>query len=173
MDQTKILTIKREVAIDLVRFVLLLSIAIIAPLIRQQAITGTIVNAALFISAVFLGRRGAVLIALVPSIFSLSVGLLPAVLAPMIPFIMTGNIILILVFDSLRKKNYWLGIISGSLFKFIFLASISSAVIDLLLKKEIAPQVAIMMSWPQLLTALSGGVIAYLFLRFLNKQNVL
>ncbi len=156
---------------DLAKFVLLLSIAIIAPLIRQQAITGTIVNAVLFISAVFLGIRGAVLIALVPSIFSLSVGLLPAVLAPTIPFIMIGNIILILVFDFLRKKNYWLGMISAGVLKFIFLASVSSVVINLLLKKEIAHQVAMMMSWPQLLTALSGGAIAYLVLKALNKLN--
>ncbi len=171
MTQTKILTIKKEVAVDLAKFVLLLSIAIIAPLIRQQAITGTIVNAVLFISAVFLGIRGAVLIALVPSIFSLSVGLLPAVLAPTIPFIMIGNIILILVFDFLRKKNYWLGMISAGVLKFIFLASVSSVVINLLLKKEIAHQVAMMMSWPQLLTALSGGAIAYLVLKALNKLN--
>lgn len=120
MTQTKILAIRREIAVDLVKFVLLLSVAILAPLIRQQAITGTIVNAVLFISAVSLGIRGAVLIALVPSIFSLSVGLLPAILAPMVPFIMIGNIILILVFDFLRKKNYWLGMISGSFLKFIF-----------------------------------------------------
>jgi hypothetical protein len=172
MTQTKILAIRRELAADLVMFVLLLCIAIVAPLIRQQAITGTIVNAVLFVSAVSLGIRGAVLIALVPSIFSLSVGLLPALLAPMVPFIMIGNIILILVFDFLRKRNYWLGIVSGSFLKFIFLASVSSVVINLLLKKEIAPQVATMMSWPQLLTALAGGAVAYLVLRGLNRSDV-
>ncbi len=172
MTQIKTLTIKREVAIDLAKFVLLLSIAVAAPLVRQQAIAGTIVNAVLFVSVVSLGIRGAVLIALVPSIFSFSVGLLPIVLAPMIPFIMIGNIILILVFDFLRQKNYWLGMATGGFLKFIILTSVSQVVISLLLKKEIANQAAMMMSWPQLLTALSGGVVAYLVLKALNKLDV-
>lgn len=171
MTQVKILAIKKGIAVDLAKFTLLLGIAILAPLIRQQAVTGTIVNAVFFVSVVALGVRGAVLIALIPSIFSLAVGLLPAVLAPMVPFIMIGNIILIIVFDFLRKKNYWVGMILGGFLKFIFLASISSAVINLILKKEIASQVATMMGWSQLLTALAGGLVAYLFLKSIKKIN--
>jgi len=38
-------------------------------------------------------------------------------------------------------------------------------VISLLLKKEVASQVSLMMSWPQLVTALAGGVLAWVFLR--------
>jgi len=171
MIQIKTIAIKRTLVIDLTKFALLLSIAVVAPLIRQQIVTGTIVNAVLFISVVSLGVRGAVLIALVPSIFSLSVGLLPAALAPMIPFIMVSNIILVLIFDLLRKKKYWAGMISAGFLKFVFLTSVSFVVINLLLKKEIAQQVAVMMSWPQLLTALAGGVIAYLVLKSLNKSN--
>ena len=171
MSKIKVLAVKREIVIEIVKFALLLGAAVAAPLAGQQAVTGTIVNAVLFISVAYLGIRGAVLIALVPSIFSLATGLLPAVLAPMIPFIMAANIILILVFDFLRRKNFWLGIISGAVLKFIFLAAVSSVVINLLLKKEIAATVAAMMSWPQLFTALAGGVIAYIFLNiFLRKK---
>jgi len=83
----------------------------------------------------------------------------------MIPFIMIGNTILILTFDTLKNKNYWLRVVTSSFLKFIFLYATSSVVINLLLKKDIAQQVAIMMSWPQLITALSGGILAYLSLK--------
>jgi len=59
--------------------------------------------------------------------------------------------------------------VAASVLKFIFLFTTSSVVINLLLKKEIATKVAEMMSWPQLLTALGGGVIAYIFLNSLKK----
>jgi len=161
MNQVKALIINKEKIYVLSQFIFLTGIAATAPLLgHQQAISGPIINAVLF-----LGVRGAILIALVPSLIALSVGLLPPILAPMIPFIMTGNAILILAFSYLREKNYWLAIISASLMKFLFLWGTSSVVIDLLLKKEIASKVAMMMSWPQLLTALAGGLIAYLFLR--------
>ena len=62
-----------------------------------------------------------------------------------------------------------MGAISASFLKFIFLAAASSIVIDLLLKKEIAQKVAMMMSWPQFLTALGGGLIAYLFLKSIKR----
>ena len=169
MNQVKTLIIKKEKIFVLSQFIALVGIATAAPLLHQQAITGPIVNAVLFISVVLLGIRGAVLIALVPSLIALSVGLLSPVLAPMVPFIMTGNIILILVFSYLRKKNYWLAIVSASLLKFLFLWGTSSIVINLLFKKEIAAKIAMMMSWPQLLTALTGGLIAYLFLKSLKK----
>lgn len=169
MSQVKILTIKKEVFLILAQFAILLGIATIAPFLKQQAITGSIVNATLFISTVILGSQGAILVGLIPSVISLSVGLLPAAFFPMVPFIMVGNSILILTFSYLRAKNYWLGIFISSVFKFIFLFSTSSLVINLLLKKEVASQVAIMMSWPQLFTAFSGGLIAYIVLKTLKK----
>lgn len=169
MNQVKILTIKKEKIFILVQFVILVGIATIAPLFHQQTITGPIVNATLFISVILLSTRNAILIGLLPSLIALSTGLLPSVLAPMIPFIMIGNTILIIVFGYLKEKNYWLGIVSASILKFVFLFSTSSIVINLLLKKEIASKVAIMMSWPQLFTALAGGLIAYLFLKSIKK----
>ncbi len=165
-NQVKALAINKEKISVLSQFIILMGIAVTAPLLaHQQAISGPIINAALFISTVLLGVRGAILIALVPSLIALSVGLLPPILAPMIPFIMLGNAILILAFSYLREKNYWLAMISASLIKFLFLWGTSSIVINLLLKKEIAQKIALMMGWPQLLTALAGGLIAYLFLR--------
>ena len=169
MNQAKIFTIKKEKIFILAQFALLTGIATLAPLFQHQAITGPIINATLFISTILLGIQAGVLIGLIPSLIALSVGLLPATLAPMIPFIVAGNTILVVVFNYLKEKNYWLAIVGASLLKFIFLFNTSSIVINLLFKKEVASKVAIMMSWPQLLTALAGGLIAYCFLKTFKK----
>lgn len=170
-NNAKILTINREKIATLSQFLVLLGIALIVPLFHQQMITGPIVNATLFLSTMILGVQFGIIVGLVPSVVALSVGLLPLALAPMIPFIMIANTILVLSFNALKNKNYWFGVIVSSFLKFGFLYFTNSIVINLLLKKEIAHQVAAMMGWPQLLTALVGGILAYLFMRFYKKDS--
>lgn len=169
MEKTKTLALEKDQLINLVYLGVLSAAAIFAPLLKFQAVSGSIVNAILFISVILLGLRGAVLVALIPSLAALSIGLLPPVLAPMVPFIMMGNIISISVFDYLRNKSYWLGVFWAGFLKFMFLFFSSSIVINLIIKKEIASTVAAMMSWPQLFTALAGGIIAYFFLKKFKK----
>jgi len=168
MPNIKELALNREKITFLTKLVALLSIAMIVPLFHQQMITGPIVNATLFVATAVLGVSGGILVGLIPSVVALSAGLLPPVLAPMIPFIMLSNTIMILTFHFLKEKNYWTGMIVGSILKFVFLYSTSAVVINLLLKKEVAAQVSLMMSWPQLLTALIGGCLAYMFIKW-NK----
>ncbi|MCX6764731.1 MAG: iron hydrogenase [Candidatus Nealsonbacteria bacterium] len=145
-------------------FASFVGIASLAPILKQQLITGSIVNALLLISLVLLGREAAILIGFLPSLISLSLGFLPLVFAPFLPFIIVGNIILVLVFGFLRKKNYWLAMVSAGFLKFVFLAVSSSIAIDLFIKSPIAKQLTFMMSWPQLFTAICGGILAYLLL---------
>ena len=111
----------------------------------------------------------AVLVGLVPSVVAFSIGLLPAVLLPMIPFIMIANMILVLVFSFLKDKNYWLGMVSAAFLKFGFLFIVSSIVVNFFITKPVGEKIAMIMSWPQLLTALVGGLIAYLFIRTIKK----
>lgn len=146
-------------------FLVLTGLATFIPaIIHIQFITGPIINATLFLSVMLLGTDAALLVGLIPSLVAFSSGLLPAVLAPMIPFIMVSNALLVMIFSLLVKKNYWLGVIAASILKFAFLFSTSSIVINLLLKKEVAGKVAEIMSYPQLITALTGGIIAWLIL---------
>jgi len=165
-NRVESLVITRARAIE---FVLLLGVASAAPLFHNQFITGSIVNATLLIAVASLGMRDALLIGLLPSSIALASGLLSPVLAPMIPFIIVGNAILVITFGYLRNKNYWLGLVSGSILKFAFLFGTSSIVINLLANQKVAANVAVMMSWPQLVTALAGGLIAYSFLRGIKK----
>ena len=169
MVLTRTLVWNKARTIVTIQFITLLSIATIAPLFHQQWVTGPIVNAMFLIAVALLGAQTAIILALLPSTIALSVGLLPAVLASMIPFIIISNTILILGFNFLRAKNFWAGVVVGSVLKFAFLWSTSFVVINLLLKQELATKVSSMMSWPQLATALIGGVVAYVFLKSIKK----
>lgn len=165
MEHTKVLPSEQKRVVALAAFIVLLAVATGAPmLIHQQFITGPIVNAVLFLSVVYLGSQYAILIGLLPSVIALSVGTLPAILAPMVPFIIISNTLLVLVFGALQKKNYWGGVVLASALKFAFLYATSSLVIHLLIQKTPAPQVAAMMNWPQLITALMGGILAFFVL---------
>jgi hypothetical protein len=147
-----------------VRFLLLLIVACAAPVLGTQALTGTLVNATLFIAAATLGVVPALLIGVIPSVVSAVTGLLPAALLPMVPFIIAGNALLILSFRLLGKGSYWKGAAAASLLKFAFLSATSSLVLGYFVTEKAASQVALMMSWPQLFTALSGGFLAYVAL---------
>ncbi len=146
----------------------LLSIATFIPLIHYQPAVGPVINAALFIATAILGISHGVLVALIPSPVALAAGLLPIVLAPMIPFIMIGNIILVYTFGKLWKKNFWTAMASASILKFLFLWITSTQILEHLTKQAIAKKIAAMMSWPQLFTALTGGLIAYAILKYLK-----
>jgi len=171
MEKVAILNIKKEKIIYVAEFAMLIGVALLAPLSHSQAITGSIVNATIFTAVLLLGSRNAILVALIPSLVALFSGTLPSILAPMVPFIMTGNIILIFVFGLFKKKNYWIAVAFSSILKFLFLFLTSKLVINLFLAKDIAPKIATMMSFPQLFTALAGGAIAYLFLKSISKDT--
>jgi len=145
-----------------------ISIAVIAPYFGNQLITGSIVNAILFISATMMGVEYAVVLCLIPSLLSIYTGLLPLLLAPMIPFIMTGNVLLVLTYSSLKEKGFWIGAIPASFVKFIFIWLFGMILANSVLH-GIAKNILLMISWPQLATAIAGAAIAYLFLKTIKK----
>jgi hypothetical protein len=170
-NNTATLTIRKEAILTLS---VLIGIAVAAPLlIKQQLITGTIVNATLIIGAVWLGARDGLLIGLIPSSAALATGLLSPALAPMVPFIIVGNAILILTFSYLKNLNYWAAVVASSMLKFAFLYGTSTIVIGLLIDKQVSPIVANMMSWPQLVTALAGGIVAFGTIKVLRKLQLI
>jgi hypothetical protein len=134
-------------------------VAIVAPMLlahtpNNQWITGTIVNMTLFLASWRLGVANAVLVGALPSTIALMRGLLFAPMAPFIPFIIVSNAILVIVF-SLTKKNLFWGILTASFAKSAFLLSIT-----LLLAFKLPSPLAYMLQFPQLVTALAGGLLA-------------
>ncbi|KPJ55113.1 hypothetical protein AMJ47_01145 [Parcubacteria bacterium DG_72] len=162
---------KTRAGVKLAVFAVFLAVSIAAPFIKQQFITGPIVNAVLYISTATLGIGAGVLIGFLPSMISAWAGLLPIPLLPMIPYIIMGNAILVLTFGVLRKKNFWLGVGLASVLKFMFLFLSSSFIINFFIKTALPKPIIAMMAWPQLITALAGGIIAFILLKIIKVKT--
>jgi hypothetical protein len=132
---------------------------------HNQWITGTIVNAILFLAVWQVGIVNAALVAALPSSIALARGLLPAPMAVLIPWIIVSNFILIVTFYSLKKPPL-AGVIIASSFKFLFLFVVATYFI------KIASPLLAMMQWPQLVTALAGGLITIGFIKFSAPKNI-
>lgn len=171
MAEEKVLVLEKTNVTSAVWFLSLMATAIILPsFIHNQFITGPIVNATLFLATFFIGARAAMLIGLVPSVVALSSGLLPLALAPVVPFIMISNALLILSFDGLRKFNNILAAFTACIVKYLFLYGSCYLISNIIIQKTVATKAIIMMmSWSQLVTALVGAVIAFTVLRILKK----
>ena len=163
MDATRTMSLHRVAAVS-TTFATLLGIAVVAPLLGlPQLITGTIVNADLLVAVVLVGPRAAVGIAVLPSLFAVVSGQLPSPLAPLVPVIVLGNVLLVGVFEGLRRRSWWLGVAVAAVAKFVWLFGATSllATATHLLAAPVVPVALVMMGWPQLTTALAGGVVAY------------
>lgn len=161
---------------SLSQFIALAGAAMFMPFfIHLQWISGPVINAILILILFLVGIRSAMVIALVPSLIALAGGLLPAVLSPVVPFIMISNAIFVISIDRIydwsknTSRGYWTGVLIGAFLKFIFLYVSVSFITKLLIKQELAVKVAQMMSWPQLITAVLGGLIAWLVLKWLRR----
>jgi len=173
--------VKEQIAVKvnaaaIAQFLSLAAVATFLPFyIHIQWITGPIVNALLILILFIVGIRAALLMSLIPSVMALAGGLLPAVLAPVVPFIMISNVIFVLSIDYFyhRLKNqytgFWTGVFVGGALKYFFILFNTNLMIGLLLKKDLGVAVARMMSWPQFATALAGGVIAWVILKWLKR----
>lgn len=151
-------------SIKKITFFIILALVVPA-FIHAQWITGPLVNAILFLSVIYCGLSGAILAGMIPSVIALSAGLLPAPLAAAVPYIIVSNAIMVSIFFAFynknkSKKNFLLGAGFGALLKFGFLYMITSTIVKLV-SPQVAPKVAAMLSWPQLITAMIGGAIAF------------
>ncbi|PIT88061.1 MAG: iron hydrogenase [Candidatus Magasanikbacteria bacterium CG10_big_fil_rev_8_21_14_0_10_36_32] len=161
--------LKKEKISAIGQFLLILGGLMVVPMFPNQLFSGPLVNALLFIVTVFLGLRSGIILSFVPSLMALFGGLLPAIMAPFIPFIIISNIIMVVLFHYVRRKNYWLGVGAGGVVKFLFLTVSIQLYFQLFLNKPITQAIVTMMSWNQLYSALMGGVIAFVFLKFVKR----
>lgn len=152
-------------------FVTILLITGITPFFTHlQPITGPLVNALLLLATVLVGPLEAVMIGLVPSTVALMSGTLPLPLAPMVPFIMIGNALFVGLFHYSKKLGFLPAVIIAALVKFAFLSGTVHLLMNTMLKSELVAKLSIMMTWPQLFTALTGGLIAYFLLKTLEHK---
>ncbi|MGN1059499.1 MAG: ECF transporter S component [Clostridia bacterium] len=141
-----------------------------------QLVTGSVVNLLLAASAVLCGTAAGVVIALVSPFLAYFLGIGPAFIQ-LLPFIALGNLTLVLTFSLLLKRSqtvaYWfMAIVSAALLKFIVLyLGVVQLALPLIpnIKSTQLTMLTAMFSWPQLITAAIGGLLAFLLVPPVQK----
>ncbi len=176
MNYTKEQTLTKINTKTLSQFIGLAGLAMFVPFfIHLQWFTGPMVNALLIITLFIVGIRSALVLCLIPSMMALAGGLIPAIIAPAIPFIMLSNVILVLIVDYFYNnikdnfKGFASGVLIGAFVKFGFLFLSISIVSDLLIKQELVAKIVQLFSFTQFLTAVSGGAIAWIILKSIKR----
>jgi len=146
-----------------------------------QFITGPVINAVLAAASILVGFVPAVFLGCVTPAVALFRGQLPAVLAPMVPFIALGNSVFILLFGTVISRLHekgskttvfisGLAVVSAALAKTLVLYGSITVLVPLLFGIDIPPALAYMMATPQFITAVIGGVTALVFIRILHNS---
>lgn len=132
----------------------------------NQFITGSLVNACLIVAAATTGLWGGAAVALLAPFGAILTG--ASIPLPFAPVIAVGNLILVLMFVLIRNNILAIGV--GAVLKFAFLFAGVNIFVSLM---DMASQKAAAMiatfSWPQLVTAIIGGVLALLVLKALDR----
>lgn len=140
-----------------------------------QIITGSCVNAVLAFSAISVGLSNGAVVAVLSPFFAFMLGIGPKLL-PIVPCISAGNLAYVLIIAIICGKGMndtknAIAVGAGAVVKFILLQFlVVNIVCEVLPLKE--PQIAMfskMFSWPQLVTAFIGGIVAMLIARILRK----
>ena len=146
-----------------------------------QFVTGSLVNLILLVSALAIGVGGGLVVAVLSPFFAVLVGMGPAFLQ-IVPFMAVGNAILVLVAQFSRKplagkgmKNIFAaaaGLAAAAAAKFGFLwiglVVVALPMIPGITENQVAA-ISTAFTWPQLVTALLGGMLAMTIVPLLNK----
>lgn len=125
-----------------------------------QWVTGTVVNALLFMAALKLSKKDLVIICVLPSLGAVTHGVLfgpqTVFLYYFLPFIWVSNYVLVRVFAATKRYVFFVRVIVSSVAKYLVLAAAS----HVYFRSGIVPAVFVTsMGIIQLITAVSGGLL--------------
>lgn len=171
------------------RLSLLIALTLIIQLIGlPQPITGPLVNTMLFITTTLLGMLSGIILGFLTPLVAVLRGELPPILAPMIPFIIAGNVLLVATYALIKNKlsfftkksqnpvrriELHLAIVLAAVIKFLFLAFAVKLVLPVILAHAVPDKIALMMTTPQLVTALIGGAFALMIAEILYRAELI
>ena len=136
---------------------------------QPQLITGTIVNALIFISCEKLNRKMVWPILVLPSLGAVSRGLLfgpqTFFLLYFLPFIWLANYLQSTLFSLIREQKYGVRVVMSALTKYLVLFGVA----NIYLRLQVVPRIfTTSMGMIQLMTAIMGGGLAYIWLKSKN-----
>ena len=164
---------------NLVLTSLFLTIVIVVQLVGRinpdisRIVVGPVINAILLLTVYFCGKRFGLIMACLTPLMALVTGQLNPLLAPFIPFIMLGNLALVIPFILLHSTpvRRVIGIILGSGLKYLvmnFAAVNAVALFGLNIPANVARMLPVAFGTVQLVTALAGGVLALVLIEILK-----
>ena len=141
----------------------------------NQIITGSVVNLMLIISVMTCGLSAGLTVAAFTPVLPTLLGFGP--LWPIVPFIAAGNMVLVLLWHFIGNRNmgnkyiaYVFALIAGATGKFLVLYfGVVHIALPYILGMPRHPVLTFMFSYPQLITAATGGVCAIILLPSLGK----
>ena len=171
---------QRQSTKNLVRTAVLLALLILLQTLTKaggQFVTGSCVNCVLAVGALFLPLGYGIGLALVSPFLAFVLGVGPQLL-PIVPAIAVGNIVYVVLLCLIARKSEKLprkilGLAAASVVKFaalfLLIAKLLCSVLQLPEKQVAVFQT--MFSWPQLVTAVIGGVLAFVITAVLKKNK--
>jgi len=137
---------------------------------NSNFVVGPLVNACLLISTALAGVWSGIIISVISPFASLINNHAPvaAALLPFAPFVAAGNAVYVLCYYLLGKKNSVVGVGIGSILKFAFLYSSINIFLQLFSFPKFAKVLTFLFGWPQLITALIGGILALAVVKILK-----
>lgn len=159
---------------NLVRTAVLLALALIFQIgfrMFAQPLVGPLVNMTLILSVLLVGPISGIFIGILTPVIAFMTSIIP--LAPLMPIVAVGNILLVIIFYLFNQKtsingNQWFGIAVSAVVKFIFLAFAVRMILPAFVVK-VPPAIITSFTLPQLYTALIGGAVAILIYPLLKK----
>ncbi|AZR74191.1 hypothetical protein BBF96_12760 [Anoxybacter fermentans] len=155
------------------RTALLLIITIILQMIAlPQFLIDPLVNMMIFLAIILIGPYSAGMIGLLTPWIAFKNGTLPLPLEPAIPYIISGNLVMIGIFEYFYRKKYSyklyniLIILLSSLAKFLVITLSVEYYLEL-------PETVIKtIQLPQLVNTIIGGVLAIIISKILRKLGI-
>lgn len=143
-----------------------------------QFLTGSLVNLILITAGLTGGLACGLTVAALSPILAFFLGIGPAI-PHLIPFVILGNLVIVLVYWLVMEKTplgtipaWSVGILAGAVAKTLVLwLGIVKLALPLIpgLKPQQIQMMSAMFSWPQLVTALIGGIVAALLVPVLKR----
>lgn len=160
-------------AILLALAVLLQSLRLFLPIpsLVDQYVIGSLVNLCLIVAAVTVGIKGGLIVAVLTPLIAFLQNVLPNPV--MVPFVALGNAAIVVLVALIYRKNKYAALAVGALCKFLVLyITVVHVAIPLFmpdLPQQAKELMTLKFSWPQLVTASIGGVLALLVLPTLER----
>jgi riboflavin transporter FmnP len=165
-------------AVMLALTVLFQSLRLIIPMpgTLSQYIVGSLVNLALIVAAMTIDLKGGLTVAALTPIIAFFQGHIPQIMPLMILFVALGNATIVIAYALLCRDSFVskvLALVIGTITKFLVLyvlvVKFALPLIYPAVPDTVRMAMSINFSWPQLVTAGIGGVLALLVIPLLRR----